>query len=34
MANLRHNAFKAGLKEGRLQRGLWCTINDTLVAEV
>lgn len=34
MAALRKNAFKAGLKEGRLQRGLWCTINDTLVAEM
>ncbi|GKY90168.1 aldolase/citrate lyase family protein [Sinisalibacter aestuarii] len=34
MAALKHNAFKAGLREGRLQRGLWCTINDTLVAEM
>lgn len=34
MAALRHNAFKAGLRDGRLQRGLWCTINDTLVAEM
>lgn len=34
MAGLRKNAFKAGLKAGQLQRGLWCTINDTLVAEM
>lgn len=34
MAQLRKNAFKAGLRAGRLQRGLWCTINDGLVAEM
>ncbi len=34
MASLRKNTFKAGLREGRLQRGLWSTINDTLVAEM
>ncbi|MCB1336153.1 MAG: 4-hydroxy-2-oxo-heptane-1,7-dioate aldolase [Maritimibacter sp.] len=34
MAGLRKNAFKAGLRDGRLQRGLWCTINDSLVAEM
>lgn len=34
MSSLRKNAFKAGLREGRLQRGLWATINDTLVAEL
>lgn len=31
---LRHNAFKAALKEFRQQRGVWCTINDSLVAEM
>lgn len=34
MTALRKNSFKAGLHEGRLQTGLWCTINDTLVAEM
>lgn len=34
MAGLKENAFKAGLREGRLQRGLWSTVNDTLVAEM
>lgn len=34
MTTLPKNAFKAGLKQGRLQRGLWSTINDTLVAEM
>lgn len=34
MAGLRKNPFKAGLEAGRLQRGLWSTINDTLVAEM
>lgn len=34
MTTLRHNRFKAALKAGQLQRGLWSTINDTLVAEM
>lgn len=34
MTGLRKNTFKAGLVEGRLQRGLWSTINDSLVAEL
>ena len=34
MSGLRENRFKAGLREGRLQNGLWCTINDSLVAEM
>jgi 4-hydroxy-2-oxoheptanedioate aldolase len=34
MTEIRKNSFKAGLKSGQLQRGLWCTINDTLVAEM
>ncbi|MBF9042065.1 4-hydroxy-2-oxo-heptane-1,7-dioate aldolase [Rhodobacterales bacterium HKCCE4037] len=34
MAGLRKNAFKAGLKSGTLQRGLWCTIGDSLVVEM
>jgi 4-hydroxy-2-oxoheptanedioate aldolase len=28
------NAFKAALKEGRLQRGIWCTLRDSLAAEM
>ncbi len=34
MTELARNAFKAGLADGRLQRGLWATVNDTLVAEL
>lgn len=34
MTDLPKNAFKAGLKAKRLQRGLWFTINDTMVAEL
>lgn len=34
MTTLRKNTFKAGLQAGQLQTGLWCTINDTLVAEM
>lgn len=34
MAQLPQNTFKAALKAGILQRGLWSTINDTLVAEL
>lgn len=34
MAVLRKNSFKAGLLKGELQRGLWSTINDSLVAEM
>lgn len=34
MSPLITNSFKAGLKEGRLQSGLWCTISDPLVAEM
>lgn len=34
MIGLRTNRFKAALQEGRLQNGLWCTINDSLVAEM
>lgn len=34
MTDLIRNAFKAGLSEGRVQRGLWATVNDTLVAEL
>ncbi|WP_172331725.1 HpcH/HpaI aldolase/citrate lyase family protein [Mangrovicoccus sp. HB161399] len=34
MTALPKNRFKAGLAEGRLQRGVWSTINDTLVAEL
>jgi 4-hydroxy-2-oxoheptanedioate aldolase len=34
MTELRRNAFKAGLTDGRMQRGLWATVNDTLVAEL
>lgn len=33
-AKLKRSAFKAGLKSGKLQRGLWSTINDALVAEM
>ena len=33
-ANLKPNLFKRGLTEGRVLRGLWSTINDTLVAEM
>lgn len=28
------NSLKAALKDGRFQRGLWCTINDSMVAEM
>ena len=34
MTQLPKNAFKAGLRDGRMQHGLWSTINDTLVAEM
>ena len=34
MADLRKNTFKAGLRSGTLQRGLWCTIADSLVVEM
>ena len=34
MTALPVNAFKAALAEGRLQRGVWCTINESLVAEM
>lgn len=34
MTTLPKNRFKAGLREGRLQHGLWCTINDPLVVEM
>lgn len=34
MSNLKPNLFKRGLAEGRLLRGLWSTIPDTLVAEM
>ena len=34
MAELYKNAFKAALKEGRLQRGIWCTMGDALAAEM
>ena len=34
MAQLPQNTFKAAIKAGLLQRGLWSTINDTLVAEL
>ena len=34
MTSLRKNSFKAALAAGQLQRGLWCTINDSLVAEM
>ena len=34
MTGLRKNSFKTALREGRLQNGLWCTINDSLVAEM
>lgn len=34
MTGLKPNVFKTGLKAGRLQRGLWATVNDTLVAEM
>ncbi|BBU53755.1 2,4-dihydroxyhept-2-ene-1,7-dioic acid aldolase [Mameliella alba] len=31
---LKKNAFKAGLQEGRLQRGIWCCMTDPLAAEM
>jgi len=34
MNGLHTNHFKSAIKEGRLQRGLWSTINDSLVAEM
>lgn len=34
MTAMRKNLFKSALIEKRLQNGLWCTINDTLVAEM
>lgn len=34
MANLRKNTFKAAIHAGKMQRGLWCTINESLVAEM
>ncbi|MBO6776757.1 MAG: 4-hydroxy-2-oxo-heptane-1,7-dioate aldolase [Marinibacterium sp.] len=34
MADLRKNRFKALLQKGQVQRGLWCTINDSQVAEM
>ncbi|MCB1355275.1 MAG: 4-hydroxy-2-oxo-heptane-1,7-dioate aldolase [Maritimibacter sp.] len=34
MAALRKNTFKSALQAGRRQRGLWCTVNDGLVAEM
>ena len=34
MTPLKPNAFKAALKLGRLQRGLWATSSDSLVAEL
>lgn len=34
MTDLPKNHFKAALRDGRLQRGIWCTINDPLVAEM
>lgn len=34
MTTLRHNAFKAALRSGRVQRGLWATSSDPLVAEL
>ena len=30
----RRNRFKAALQSGQLQHGLWCTIHDSLVAEM
>lgn len=34
MKTIRANTFKRGLQQGRLQRGLWSTINDSSVAEM
>lgn len=34
MSCLPRNTFKAALAERRLQRGIWCTIRDPLVAEM
>lgn len=34
MTDLFKNTFKAAIKSGTLQKGLWCTINDPLVAEL
>lgn len=34
MTDLPKNAFKAALRAGQLQRGIWCTIRDPLVAEM
>jgi 4-hydroxy-2-oxoheptanedioate aldolase len=34
MTNIRPNTFKAALKRGEFQRGLWSTINDQLVVEM
>ena len=34
MSDLLRNTFKAALAERRLQRGIWCTIRDPLVAEM
>lgn len=31
---LKKNAFKAAILEGRLQRGIWCTMTDPLAAEM
>ena len=31
---LRKNRFKAALIEGRLQRGVWCTMTDSLAVEM
>jgi 2,4-dihydroxyhept-2-enedioate aldolase (EC 4.1.2.-) len=34
MTDLPVNTFKRALREGRLQRGIWCTLSDTLAAEM
>ncbi len=34
MTAIRRNLFKAAVKEFRLQKGVWCTIGDSLVAEM
>jgi 4-hydroxy-2-oxoheptanedioate aldolase len=32
--NLKENAFKAAINAGQLQRGIWCSMNDPLAAEM
>ncbi|SMX32106.1 HpcH/HpaI aldolase family protein [Maliponia aquimaris] len=32
--DLKKNAFKAAIREGRLQRGIWCSLSDPLAAEM